>query len=80
MTDTWQNEVGNIKVNDRGMRVAQRDGQEELLLEGQVNRVAIRMQLLGILRLTIISVGLDFMLACVGCLFDRALSCGLFRR
>lgn len=36
MTDTWQNEVGNIKVNDRGMRVAQRDGQEELLLEGQV--------------------------------------------
>lgn len=37
MTDTWQNEVGNIKVNDRGMRVAQRDGQEELLLEGQVS-------------------------------------------
>ncbi|CAN0023811.1 unnamed protein product [Ectocarpus sp. 12 AP-2014] len=36
MTDTWQNEFGNIKVNDRGMRVAQRDGQEELLLEGQV--------------------------------------------
>lgn len=36
MTDTWQNEIGNIKVNDRGMRVAQRDGQEELLLEGQV--------------------------------------------
>ena len=36
MTDTWQNEVGNIKVNDRGMRVAQRDGQEEMLLEGQV--------------------------------------------
>lgn len=36
MSDTWQNEFGNIKVNDRGMRVAQRDGQEELLLEGQV--------------------------------------------
>ncbi len=36
MTDTWQNEYGNIKVNDRGMRVAHRDGQEELLLEGQV--------------------------------------------
>lgn len=37
MTDTWQNEVGNIKVNDRGMRVSQRDGQEELLLEGQAS-------------------------------------------
>lgn len=37
MSDTWQNEIGNIKVNDRGMRVAQRDGQEELLLEGQAS-------------------------------------------
>lgn len=37
MTDTWQNEFGNIKVNDRGMRVAQRDGEEELLLEGQAS-------------------------------------------
>lgn len=42
MTGTWQNEVGNIKVNDRGMRVAQRDGQEELLLEGQVSTASQR--------------------------------------
>lgn len=37
MTDTWQNEVGTIKVNDRGMRLAQRDGLGETLLEGQVS-------------------------------------------